>query len=80
MARHLERKMRNIKEAIETSFYVHADPISFLKMVRVRIKSMLRERENISKEKKYMLSCRNICSFYIYTEVESEKAVAQNLF
>ena len=51
MARHLERKMRNIKEAIETSFYVHADPISFLKMVRVRIKSMLRERENISKEK-----------------------------
>ena len=53
MARHLEKKRRNIKEAIETTFYVHADPISFPKMVCVRIKSMPKcERENTSKENK----------------------------
>ena len=53
MARHLEKEMRNIKEAIETTFYVHAHPISFPKMARVRIKSMPKcERENTSKENK----------------------------
>ena len=72
--------MRNIKEAIETMFYVHADPISFLKMVRVRIKSMLRERENISKEKKYTCCLGEIFVPSIYTEVKSEKAEAENLF
>ena len=62
--------MRNIKEAIETTFYVHADPISFPKMVRVRIKAMPKcERENILAEK------INLLTVFLFTrEVKSEKA------
>lgn len=72
--------MRNIKEAIETSFYVHADPISFLKMVRVRIKSMLRERKYILAKKRNTCCLGEIFVPSIYTEVKSEKAEAENLF
>ena len=61
--------MRNIKKAIKTTFYVHADPISFPKMVRVRIKSMPKsERENTSME-------INLLNLFLFThEVKSEKA------